>query len=232
MNIHSSEHLFLYIYLSLFLSLLLPSPWLLPTQDSCVLQSVLADSGIWALGYWVWGETAWRATCWGCAIPGHSFSGYGVCLGDHHTPRQHRAGEATKPSSLSAIGLPVCSNRPWRMLAPQRQGHEPGVLLPSDVIFSPFTVMLMPDRKKYTGNEFYLQSPRTQQEAPPLAYYVFYYSSQTFIHTERFFNNDLEHESEDSHPIFLSCLVMEFWRHHRPMFYWKCHMKTEITFFY
>lgn len=138
MNIHSSEHLFLYIYLSLFfLSLLLPSPWLLPTQDSCVLQSVLADSGTWALGYWVWGETAWRATCWGCAIPGHSFPGYGFCLGDHHTQRQHRAGEATKPSSLSTIGLPACSNRPWRMLAPKRQGHEPGVLFPSDAIFPP-----------------------------------------------------------------------------------------------
>lgn len=70
-------------------------------------------------------------------VPGHSFPGYGFCLGDHHTQRQHRAGEATKPSSLSAIGLPARSNRPWRMLAPKRQGHEPGVLFPSDAIPPP-----------------------------------------------------------------------------------------------
>lgn len=123
-----------------------------PRDSHCVL----ADSGMWALGCYVWGKQLEEPPAEGAQSQATHYWAVAPTFETivHRETKQNWSHQAFQCKCLK-------SAPPWNMLAPKRQCRDPGFYCHL-ILYFPFTVMSIPVKERCTGNEFYLQSPRSR----------------------------------------------------------------------
>lgn len=161
LNLHSSEHLFLYIYLSLFSSLF-SSPAPDPSQPRTAVPANLACAlGIHTMCWLSQAYELWCAEYGGRQLIG-PLAEAALSQATHSW--------AVAPAFEITVYTETAQN--WRShhtlqfeclrsAHPGASWHQRDRLTSLGsycrlMLFFPFTVMLVPDRERYTGNEFYL----------------------------------------------------------------------------
>lgn len=124
-----------------------------PRDSHCML----ADSSMWALGCWVWGKQLEEPPAEGAqsqATHSQAVAPTFEIIVHPETTQNWRGYQVFQFKCLKSDHPGTCWHQRDSAMSLGFYCH----LMPCFL----FTVTLIPNREKYTGNEFYLQSPRSQ----------------------------------------------------------------------